>query len=109
MSEDEKAQQIGRLTRRLREAKENFAHLSVKLGTMSSVYTDVGKLLSCQLMDAVPNFVIENERLRIPSSSVNGEFTDGLLNEEQLIKLLREYMESRTQVRTLESQLQLLG
>ncbi len=105
MSEDEKALQIGRLKQGLREAKENLAHIQVKIRTVSSVYTEVGTLLSFQMMDAMPNFTIEGGHLRIPHSFVNREIADGLLNEGQLIEVLGDYMAASKRVSSLESQL----
>ncbi|MFZ0913287.1 MAG: hypothetical protein WBQ76_14155 [Candidatus Korobacteraceae bacterium] len=106
MSEDEKAQQIRRLVQQRDEAKRELAHLEVKIETISSVYSEVGKVLSYLRRDAIPSFTIENGRFEILHSSfVNRDIRGSLLNEGQLIEVLGEYSKVKERVYWLESQL----
>jgi hypothetical protein len=104
MSEDEKAQQIDRLIQERQEAKNDLSHLTVKIGIISRVYSEVGKTLSYMRFEAIP-FTFENGHFSISSSAVNREISDNLLNEKQLVAVLNDYNEARERVSWIESQL----
>jgi hypothetical protein len=109
MKEDEKAQQIKRLSQELDKAKNNRNHLIGRIGTISSVYSEVGKILSYIRIDAATRLDVENGHLSIPRSIVNNiEISDNLLNEKQLIEVYEDYIGATELVSSLESQLAIL-
>ncbi len=110
MSEDEKAQEIKRLSQELDKAKNNRSQLMGRIGIISSVYSKVGEFLSSIRVDAATPLDVENGQFTIPRTIVNNidisrEISGNLLNEKQLVEVIKEYIVAREQVFSLESQL----
>ena len=105
MSEDEKAQQIRRLIQERDKAKNDLSHLYVRIGIISRVYSEVGKILSYIPIDAAIPLDVENGHFSIPRSPVNREISNNLLNEKQLVEVIKDYKDARELVSSLESQL----
>lgn len=108
MSEDEKAQQIGKIVTEYQAAKVALAHLEQKVKSVGDAYTEVGEAIAPRTGASGGNFKIEKNHFRLIYSR-NENIAASLLNEESLVSLITEREEARNKAAALRAQLNALG
>jgi hypothetical protein len=100
MSEDEKAQQIGKILKQYSEAKITLAHLDTKLQSVSEAYKQVGQAIE---QSAAVRLRVAHGRIQLTySQNFDGSY---LLDEPKLVELLNERSEAEKLVEQLRQQL----
>ena len=103
MSGDEKAQQVGQLVRQLQDAKEELAHLNLKIGSVSRAYKEAGESIT-----KGGDYHIESSHFRL-SRVTEINVATLLLNENDLVALLEERNQAWKKVEVLCAELRGLG
>jgi len=109
MSEDEKAQQIGKVVTEYQAAKVALAHLEQKVKSVGETYAEVGEAIVPRGGGSSLGFKIEKNHLRLVYSRTGNELVTNLLNEESLVSLIVEREEARNKCSALRTQLNSLG